>query len=185
MNGVQCLPTEPFGIIQNTCSFMGITGRFVSSAPTPAVWPKGRDALMNWRALFERSELVRPPQVWRPSAQMSQTGRPWFWGLLPEQKGLVCRGETRQHRTSRRHESGGHTWNAFTCQHVLGTTPKRDSRYTSSSCKARTIRPIFYMIHLFSIFVPTSPIPCHIVAYKLQLNLWRADPKNSTFLSRR
>jgi hypothetical protein len=142
-----------------------------------------RDALLSWRALFERSELVRPPQVWRPSAQMSQTGRPWFWGLLPEQKGLVCRGETRQHRTSRRHESGGHTWNAFTCQHVLGTTPKRDSRYTSSSCKAKTIRPIFYMSHLFSIFVPTSPIPCQIVAYKLQLNLWRADSKNFAFLS--
>jgi len=62
------------------------------------------DALLSWRALFEQSELVRPPQDWRPSAQMSQTGRLWFWGLLPKQKVLACRGETRQYRKFRGQE---------------------------------------------------------------------------------
>lgn len=35
--------------------------------------------------------------------------------------------------------------------------------------------PFFY-------FHTASPIPCHIVAYKLQLSLWKSDPKNFAFL---
>ncbi len=34
----------------------------------------------------------------------------------------------------------------------------------------------------FSISVPATPIPCLIVAYKLQLSLWKSDPKNFAFL---
>ncbi|MDH3769944.1 MAG: hypothetical protein OET79_03015, partial [Nitrospirota bacterium] len=62
---------------------------------------QGRDALISWRALFERSELVRPPQADVHPLQCGQTGRQWFWGLLPEQKGLACRGDTRQHKKAR------------------------------------------------------------------------------------
>jgi hypothetical protein len=41
-------------------SWESLDGFFCSDAWRLA---QGRDALMNWRALFERSELVRPPQA--------------------------------------------------------------------------------------------------------------------------
>ena len=47
-----------------------------------------------------------------------------FEGLLPEQKGLACRGETRQPSISRGHESGGHTCEAFTCQRFFTGNPQ-------------------------------------------------------------
>uniref|UniRef100_UPI003140AB63 hypothetical protein n=1 Tax=uncultured Nitrospira sp. TaxID=157176 RepID=UPI003140AB63 len=34
-----------------------------------------------------------------------QTGRQWFWPLLPKQKWLACRGETRQHKKSRQQQT--------------------------------------------------------------------------------
>jgi hypothetical protein len=68
---------------------------------------QGRDVLISWRALFERSELVRPPQAGVRHIWCGQTRGHWFWGLLPKQKGLACRGETRQHRKLRGHQSGG------------------------------------------------------------------------------
>jgi len=56
---------------------------------------KGRDAQISWRALFERSELVRPPKAGVRPIKCGQTGRHWFWVLLPKQKDLGCRAETR------------------------------------------------------------------------------------------
>ena len=55
---------------------------------------QGRDALICWRALFEPfdktqarlRELVRTPQVDVRPLLSDQTGRHWFWALLPEQK---------------------------------------------------------------------------------------------------
>jgi len=58
----------------------------------------GMDALGIWRTLFEPRELVRSLSCVRP-IQYGRTGRQWFWAFLPKQKGLACRGETRQHRT--------------------------------------------------------------------------------------
>ncbi len=81
-----------------------VSKRFASSDACRLA--QGTDALIRWRTLFERSELVRPPQASVPPGQSCQTGRHWFWVLLPEQKGLACRGETRQHRTSRWHKVG-------------------------------------------------------------------------------
>ena len=63
----------------------------VSDACRPA---QGSDALFIWRALSERSELVRSPSCVRP-IECGRTGRQWFWVLLPNQKGLGCRAETR------------------------------------------------------------------------------------------
>ncbi|MFA9560866.1 MAG: hypothetical protein ACERKU_00885, partial [Nitrospirota bacterium] len=48
------------------------------------------------RALFERSEFARRRS--RRTAQGTRRAMPrptWFWVLLPKQKDLVCRGETR------------------------------------------------------------------------------------------
>jgi len=56
---------------------------------------------MSQRALFEQSELGRSPQARVRPLQGGQTGRQWFLVLLPEQKGLACRGETWQHRKAR------------------------------------------------------------------------------------
>ena len=87
---------------------------------------------MSWRALFEPfdktqdklRELVRPPQAGVRPFPCGQTGRHWFWVLLPKQKGLACRGETRQHQISRGHESWGHTCEAFTCQRLVTGKPQ-------------------------------------------------------------
>jgi len=68
-----------------------------ADACRPALW---MDALMTRRALFERSELARPPLSCVHLLEEGRTGRQWFWLLLPKQKGLGCRAETRQHRKS-------------------------------------------------------------------------------------
>ena len=78
-------------------SFRCLSKGFVHG-PTPAGWPPGRGALL--AALCERSELGRPPQIGVRPLSSGQTGRPWFWALLPEQKGLACRGETRPYQTT-------------------------------------------------------------------------------------
>jgi len=41
-------------------SFMWDTALFVAYGPRPAVWSKGENAQIDWRALSERSELGRP-----------------------------------------------------------------------------------------------------------------------------
>ena len=55
----------------------------------------GRTLLFILRALFEPCELVRSPSGVRP-IWSGLTGRQWFWVLLPKQKGLGCRAQTRQ-----------------------------------------------------------------------------------------
>jgi hypothetical protein len=60
----------------------------------------GTDALIIRRALSERSELDRLPMVSVRPIQCGRTGRHWFWVLLPKQKWLGCRDETRQHGLS-------------------------------------------------------------------------------------
>ncbi|MDH4362279.1 MAG: hypothetical protein OEW33_16265, partial [Nitrospirota bacterium] len=40
-------------------------------------------------------ELVRAPQVGVRHTSCGQLGRQWFWPLLPKQKWLGCRAETR------------------------------------------------------------------------------------------
>jgi hypothetical protein len=57
---------------------------------------QGRDAPIPWRALFEPCELGRPPKTRVRPIQCGQTGRHWFWLLLPKQKDFGCRDETRQ-----------------------------------------------------------------------------------------
>lgn len=56
------------------------------------------DAQNKGRTLSEHSELGRPSITWVSTIQYGRSGRKWFWELLPKQKGLACRGETRQHR---------------------------------------------------------------------------------------
>ena len=47
---------------------------------------KGRDALIIWRALFERSELG-PLFFWSSiPCTVGRTGRQWFWSTFPERK---------------------------------------------------------------------------------------------------
>ncbi len=58
----------------------------------------GLDALGSRRALFERSELVRTPKARVRPILSGRAGRQWFWVLLPKQKGLGRRNETRQHQ---------------------------------------------------------------------------------------
>lgn len=66
----------------------------------------GRDTLL--AALcepFEKTqdrlrELGRPPHIGVRPFLSGQTGRHWFWDLLPEQKVLGCRGETRPYQTA-------------------------------------------------------------------------------------
>ncbi len=90
----------------------------LSPAPTPAAHPIiGRSFF--WRTLCEPGELVRSPVFSVRSNQMRRAGRHWYWVLLPKQKDLACRGETRQHRASRGHESGEQRCDAFTCPHDL------------------------------------------------------------------
>ena len=127
--------------------FLCVPEGYVSHGPMPAVWLKGgtlssaggpcvRGA--SWSALLRMASI---------RSHAGQTGRHWFWGLLPEQKAcpesrrrsLACRGETRQHRTSRWHESWGTTCETSPVIAFLPATPEMDSRYTSSTCKARTI----------------------------------------------
>ena len=67
---------------------------FLDDACRPAPWV---DALIIQRALSEHSELVRSPSRVRPIF-CGRTGRHWFWVLLPKQKGLGCRAETRHHQ---------------------------------------------------------------------------------------
>ncbi len=62
---------------------------------TPSDWPRAT-ALIPWRALFEPCELARPPKARDRPIRSSQAGRHWFWLLLPKQKWLGCRAETRQ-----------------------------------------------------------------------------------------
>lgn len=65
---------------------------------TDACWLAiGGDVLIPWRALFERSELARPPKARVRSKRWGQAGRPGFWLLLPKHKWLGCRDETWQH----------------------------------------------------------------------------------------
>ncbi|HBP87148.1 MAG TPA: hypothetical protein DD706_05565 [Nitrospiraceae bacterium] len=54
------------------------------------------DALNIRQALSERSELACPPKACVRPLRCGQGGRHWFWLLLPEQKWLGCRAETRQ-----------------------------------------------------------------------------------------
>ena len=50
-------------------------------------------------ALFERSEFARRRNRRTAQGTRRVTPRPtWFWVLLPKQKGLVRRDETRQHK---------------------------------------------------------------------------------------
>ena len=59
------------------------------------------DARMSRRALFEHRELARLPRLGVHLIDGGRTGRQWFWRLLPKQKGLGCRAETRQYRKAR------------------------------------------------------------------------------------
>ena len=71
------------------------------------------------RALFERSEFARRRSRRTAQGTRRATPRPtWFWVLLPKQKDLATRGETRQHRKPRRNEISSHQCNALSSQHV-------------------------------------------------------------------
>jgi hypothetical protein len=108
-------------ICSHTLTLKVSSPSFASPAPTPADWPEA-DALITRQTLSERSELGCPPKSRVRPLRLGQAGRHWFWLLLPEQKWLACRGETRQHRTSRGHERGENACNAFTCpQDLLGS----------------------------------------------------------------
>jgi len=80
----------------------------------------GTDALSILRALFEPfdttqdklRELVRSPSGVCPLL-LCRTGRQWFWVLLPKQKDLGRRAETRHHQKSREHGSSANTFNVF------------------------------------------------------------------------
>jgi hypothetical protein len=109
----------------------------------------GRDALMRWRALFERSELVRPPQAGVHPLLMRPDGASLVLGPFAPQQWCALRdapsnpspagakpGNTKHHVDTRigytraRH-SPASAW--------LLANPKMDFQYTSSSSKARTI----------------------------------------------
>ncbi len=62
--------------------------------------------------VFERSELARLPSGGHP-LDSGQTGRQWFWVLLPKQKNLGCRAETRQISFNERCEGLGHLYQRF------------------------------------------------------------------------
>jgi len=64
----------------------------LSDACRPSPWS---DAHGTRRALFECSELARPPVVCVRPLWWDRAGRQWFWVLLPNQKDLGCRAETR------------------------------------------------------------------------------------------
>jgi len=53
------------------------------------------DALIHGRPLFEPGELGRPTLVRVSPIQCGRPGWKWFWVLLPKQKELGCRAETR------------------------------------------------------------------------------------------
>ena len=53
-------------------------------------------ALINWQALFERSELVCPPKICVRPIPYGQTGRHWFWLLLPPQQRMRPSGRAKQ-----------------------------------------------------------------------------------------
>ncbi|MGB5054066.1 MAG: hypothetical protein WBO24_06700, partial [Nitrospirales bacterium] len=66
--------------------------RGLVARPSPAADFGGR------RALFERSEFARRRRRQTTQGTRRATPRPpWFWVLLPKQKDLACRGETRQY----------------------------------------------------------------------------------------
>ena len=68
----------------------------------PLAWWHGRAVQLTperRRALFERSEFARRRSQRTAQGTRRATPRPtWFWLLLPKQKWLGCRAETRQHR---------------------------------------------------------------------------------------
>ncbi len=76
-------------------SFFASCQSFCLPARTPADWPEA-DALITRQAVSERSELGCPPKTRVRFLQCCQAGRHWFWLLLPEQKWLAYRDETRQ-----------------------------------------------------------------------------------------
>ncbi len=106
MNAFGCVKSGSYGIFGSSL-FQDAPEGLRLPGPDAFRLTKGRDAPIRWRALFGRSELVRPPQVGVRPLLSDQTERHWFWGLLPEQKGLACRGETRPHKTKHGHESWG------------------------------------------------------------------------------
>ncbi len=120
---------------------------FVSHGRMPAVWLKGGTLSSAGWPCVSGASWSAPFRMVSIRSHAGQTGRHWFWGLLPEQKAcpesrrrsLACRGETRQHRTPLWHESWGTTCEASPVIAFLPATPEMDSRYTSSSCKVRTI----------------------------------------------
>ena len=81
----------------------GSNATVVQQAPHASLSPRFRrlppallsDVLPIRRALSERSELARPPLCCVRPILIRRVGRQWFWVLLPKQKDLVCRGETR------------------------------------------------------------------------------------------
>jgi hypothetical protein len=61
----------------------------------------GADAPIILRALFGRSKLVRFFVAYVRTLRYGPMGRQWFCPLLPKQKWIGCRAETRQHQTYR------------------------------------------------------------------------------------
>jgi len=61
--------------------------KFLTLLISDACWlATGPDALIVSRALFERSELGRAPNVGVRPIPNGQTGRQWFWLLFPKEK---------------------------------------------------------------------------------------------------
>lgn len=56
------------------------------------------DAQIIRRALYERSELARPPKTRVRPIQCGRTGGHWFLVLFPKEKDLDRRSETRHQR---------------------------------------------------------------------------------------
>ncbi len=79
----------------------------------------GPDALIIRRALSERSELVRPPLSCVRPTLMRLDGASLVWALLPEQKWLGRRDETRKNKNykGKRGEYKGRT---YFCSEGLG-----------------------------------------------------------------
>jgi len=85
--------------------------------------------------------------------------RTWFWVLLPKQKGLAWRGETRQPRTSRQQESWGQQCDAFTGQRFFdGKNPRRIPH-----THRQAVRPKPYIVYdpqlIFTLDQPTIVEP--------------------------